>query len=135
MSFGKSSQSSNQEMDPQIKGALLDVYNTGRGLSRTPYNPYNFATVAPMSPFQQQGMQATLDAARGGIGQEQMNSAINAAQGVAGYSPSQVSTQNVSKDRRPEGDVRPVKAAWQMNVFAQPARTRFSRSGATVAKL
>ena len=97
MSFGKSNQSSNQEMDPQIKGALLDVYNTGRGLSRTPYNPYNFATVAPMSPFQQQGMQATLDAARGGVGQEQVNQAIQAAEGVAGYTPKKATFRGVTE--------------------------------------
>ena len=50
MSFGKSSSSSSQEMDPQIKQSLLDVFQRGRQLSYTPYNPYQFATVAAMSP-------------------------------------------------------------------------------------
>ena len=72
MSFGKSKQDSGQSMDPQIKGALMNVFQTGQALSRTPYNPYQNATVAPMSPFQQQGMQATQDASRAGIGQEQI---------------------------------------------------------------
>jgi len=87
MSFGKSSQSSSQEMDPQIKQSLLNVFNRGQQLSYTPYNPYQYATVAPMSPFQQAGMQATVDAANSGVGQDQMRQAIEAAQGVANYQP------------------------------------------------
>ena len=97
MSLGKSKQESSQAMDPQIKGALMNVFQTGQGLSRTPYNPYNFARVAPMSPFQQQGMQATVDAAKSGIGQSQMNEAISAARGVAQFNPNQVGAQQLGR--------------------------------------
>ncbi len=83
--MGKSKSESNQSMDPAIKGALMNVFQTGQGLSRTPYQAYNAATVAPMSPFQQQGMQATLDASRAGIGQEQMDRAIARAQAEAKF--------------------------------------------------
>ena len=120
MSFGKSSQSSSQEMDPQIKGALLDVYQTGRGLSRTPYNAYQNATVAPMSPFQQQGMQATLNAARAGVGQNEIQSAINAAQGVSTYQPRNVYSGS---------------AAGQTNVRAGSVPTYFGGRNATVGNI
>lgn len=97
MSFGKSKQDSGQSMDPQIKGALMNVFQTGQALSRTPYNPYQNATVAPMSPFQQQGMQATLDASRAGIGQEQMDRAIARAQTEAKFAPSNVATKGITQ--------------------------------------
>ena len=105
MSFGKSKQESGQSMDPQIKGALMNVFQTGQALSRTPYNPYQNATVAPMSPFQQQGMQATLDASRAGIGQEQMDRAIARAQAEAKFTPSNVASKNISENQNLTGDV------------------------------
>jgi hypothetical protein len=90
MSFGKNSQSSSQSFDPQLKDALLSVFRTGQNVSQTPYEPYNFATVAPMSPFQQQGMQGTVNAARAGLGQQQIGDAIGVAGGVATGTPQQV---------------------------------------------
>lgn len=95
MGVGKNKQESSQSMDPQIKGALMNVFQTGQGLARTPYNPYNFAKVAPMSPFQQQGMQATVDAAKSGIGQGELTDAISTARDVAQYNPNQVGAQQI----------------------------------------
>ena len=83
-------------MDPEIKGILMDTFETGRKLSETPYQPYTNATVAPMSPFQQEGMQATVDAARYGVGQDEMRDAINTTRDLTGYQPYQVNAGRVT---------------------------------------
>lgn len=95
MSFGKSSSGSKQTMDPVIRQNLLDVFNEGKKLSKTTYQPYQGWTVAPMSPFQQEGMQATVDAARSGIGQNEMTHAINTTSAATGYQPAQVGANMV----------------------------------------
>ena len=134
MSFGKSNQSSNQQMDPQIKGALMNVFNTGTALSRTPYNPYNFARVAPMSPFQQQGMQATLDASRGGIGRDQIRQAIASAMGVSAYQPNNVTAGQVNPVNR-VGDINPGMAGGQQQVRSSNVPTSFQGRNATVGNI
>jgi len=131
MSFGKSNQSSSQEMDPQIKGALLDVFNRGRQLSYTPYNPYQFATVAPMSPFQQQGMQATVDAANAGLGRGEMQDAINAARGVAQYRPGQLRGMDV-RQQGPIDAVDAGDAAGMQRASAMRLGTNFTPGTASV---
>jgi hypothetical protein len=95
MSFGKSSSGSKQEMDPVIRQNLLDVFREGQRLSRTPHQPYQGWTVAPMSPFQQEGMQATVDAARAGVGQNEMQHAINTTAAATGYQPGRVGARSV----------------------------------------
>ena len=131
MSFGKSNQSSSQEMDPQIRGALLDVFNRGRQLSYTPYNPYQFATVAPMSPFQQQGMQATVDAANAGLGRGEMQDAINAARGVAQYQPGQLRGMDV-RQQGPIDAVDAGNAAGMQRASASRLGTNFTPGTASV---
>lgn len=90
MSFGKNTQSSSQSFDPELKEALLSVFSTGQNVSKSPYQPYNYSTVAPMSPFQQQGMQGTVNAARAGFGQQQVTDAISTAKDVAEGTPGTV---------------------------------------------
>ena len=78
MSFGKNKSSSEQTFDPQLKNALMSVFNEGKNISRnTEYAPYNAATVAPLSPVQLAGMQGVVDAAQAGIGQNELRNAIN----------------------------------------------------------
>jgi hypothetical protein len=91
MSFGKNKSKSEQTFDPELKGALLDVFGTGKQVARTPYTPYPYASIAPMSPTELAGMQATADTARAGVGQDQVNQAINTATAETGYQPQQVS--------------------------------------------
>jgi len=134
MSFGKSNQSSSQEMDPQIRGALLDVFNRGRQLSYTPYNPYQFATVAPMSPFQQQGMQATVDAANAGVGRREMQEAINAARGVAQYRPGNLRGMDVTA-QGPIDAVDADKATGMQRASAGRLGTRFTPGTASVGSV
>jgi len=85
---GKNKSSTSTEFDPQIKSRLLQVFDTGQRLSRVPFQAYDEATVAPLAPTQLEGMQATADAARSGIGQEQLAAANAAAQRAAGFTPS-----------------------------------------------
>lgn len=85
---GKNSSSSKTTFDPDIKRRLLQVFDRGSQLSRVPYEAYEGATVAPLSPAQLEGMQATADAARGGIGQDQLTAATEAAGRAAGFTPS-----------------------------------------------
>ncbi len=85
---GKNRQSSSTEFDPEIKSRLLQVFDQGQRLSAMPFQPYEGATVAPLAPVQLEGMQATADAARGGIGQQQLATATQAAERAAGFTPS-----------------------------------------------
>jgi hypothetical protein len=90
MSFGKNTQESSQTFDPELKEALLSVFRKGKTVSNQPYQPYNYAAVSPISPFQQQGMQGAVDAARARLGNQQMMDATNAAAGVMRGSPERV---------------------------------------------
>tara|TARA_R110002012_G_scaffold60418_1_gene158205 strand:- start:6128 stop:7042 length:915 start_codon:yes stop_codon:yes gene_type:complete len=96
MSLSKSSSDSNTTMDPQIKGALFDVFNTGKQVAAQPYQAYDQARVAPFSPFQLQGQQATVDTARGGFGQNEVNLAANTAFNESQYQPNQVASTQVT---------------------------------------
>ena len=65
MSFGKNKSSSEQTFDPELKAALMDVFNTGKNIyNTTEYAPYNAATVSPFSRLQIAGMQGVVDAAK-----------------------------------------------------------------------
>jgi len=96
MSLSKSSSDSNTTMDPQIKGALFDVFNTGKQVAAQPYQAYDAPRVAPFSPFQLQGQQATVDTARGGFGQNEVNLAANTAFNESQYQPNQVASTQVT---------------------------------------
>ena len=85
MSMGKSKNSSSQTFDPELKGLLVDTFREGQRVSRTPYSPYNFATVAPLSPAQLEGMNMTADTARAGVGQQEINDAIATTRAETGF--------------------------------------------------
>ena len=85
MSMGKSKNSSSQSFDPELKGLLIDTFREGQRVSRTPYSPYNFATVAPLSPAQLEGMNMTADTARAGVGQQEINDAIATTRAETGF--------------------------------------------------
>jgi len=90
MSFGKDQSSSSQSFDPELKNALLSVFQEGKVVSGAPYQPYNYAAVSPISPFQQQGMQGAVNAARARLGNQQVMDATTAASGVMSGSPERV---------------------------------------------
>tara|TARA_R110000824_G_scaffold332436_1_gene519053 strand:+ start:184 stop:1542 length:1359 start_codon:yes stop_codon:yes gene_type:complete len=95
MSLGKNSQSSSQTFDPELKGMLTSTFRTGQQLAQTPYQPYNAATVAPLSAAELEGMNMTADTARAGVGQAQMNQAITGAQAGMNFQPTMASAQTV----------------------------------------
>ena len=92
MSFGSQKSNTTTSMDPQIKGALLDVFETGKQVAAQPYQSYEAPRVAPFSPFQLQGQQATVDTARGGFGQNEVNQAAMTAFNESQYQPNQVAS-------------------------------------------
>ena len=95
MSAGKSKQSATQAFDPELKGMLTSTFRTGQQLAQTPYQPYNAATVSPLSPAELEGMNMTANTARAGVGQEQMNQAITGAQAGMNYQPTMATAQTV----------------------------------------
>lgn len=97
----KSKSEQNTSFDPELKGAALDTYRRGQQVAALPYSPYDAATVAPMSPFQLEGMNRTVDVARAGMGQPQVQAAMNAAQNVAQFQPGQVSAQQINTQFNP----------------------------------
>ena len=90
MGFGKSKSGSEQTFDPELKASLLNVFGQGQQVARTPYTPYPYASIAPMSPTELAGMQATADTARAGVGQTEVNNAINTANRLTNATPSTV---------------------------------------------
>jgi len=97
MGFGKNESSSSQEFDPQLKQALLSVFGEGQRLyNNLDYQPYQYATTAPMSPFQQEGLDMALTNARSQIGNDQLNAANAALTGVTNYNPDTLTSQQIS---------------------------------------
>ena len=120
MSFGKNKSSSEQTFDPELKAALLDVFNTGRNLyNTTEYAPYNAATVAPLSTMQLAGMQGVVDAAQAGIGQNELMNAINTTGALTNFNPLAVGADTIGMDRVGSRDIGPgFIAEERINPFA-----------------
>jgi hypothetical protein len=96
MSFGKNKSESSQQFDPQLKAALMSVFGEGQRLyNDLGFQPYQGATIAPMSPFQQEGLNQTLTNARGQIGNDQLNAAKTALTGVTNFTPDTLTSQQI----------------------------------------
>lgn len=108
MSFGKNKSESSQTFDPELKAALMDVFNTGKNLYDTmEYQPYDAATVAPLSPMQLAGMQGVVDAAQAGIGQNELMNAINTTGALTNFNPLAVGADTIGMDRVTSRDIGP----------------------------
>jgi len=120
MSFGKNRSESSQTFDPQLKAALMDVFNTGKNLyNTTEYAPYNAATVAPLSPMQLAGMQGVVDAAQAGIGQNELMNAINTTGALTNFNPLAVGADTIGMERVGSRDIGPgFIAEERINPFA-----------------
>ena len=88
MSFGTSS--SRTDYDPGLTADLRSVFQEGKKLYDQPYQPYPYARVAPLSPFELEGQGRVVDAARAGLGQRQVADATSTARGLSGYNMSDV---------------------------------------------
>lgn len=95
MSLGKNKQSSSQEFDPELKGLLTETFRTGQQVAGTPFQPYNFATVAPMSPTQLEAMNRTADVSRAGVGQQAVQDAMATTRNEMNFNPLQVNPGTV----------------------------------------
>ena len=96
MGFGKNKSESTQEFDPQLKAALLSVFGEGQRLyNNLEYKPYEAARVAPLSPFQQEGLNQTLTNARGQLGNSELNDARAIFSRAGSYNPSQINAQGI----------------------------------------
>ena len=129
MSMGKNKSSSTQEFDPELKGLLTETYRTGQRLSQMPYQSYDFATQAPMSPAQLEAMNRTADISRAGVGQDAVNDAVTATRDVMNFQPQQVSSTDVGSSnsfgpinnqtigRAQAVDVRPTERVGEQAAF------------------
>lgn len=120
MSFGKNKSESSQTFDPQLKQALLSVFNEGQRLYNTmDYAPYTAATVAPLSPMQLAGMQGVVDAAQAGIGQNELMNAINTTGALTNFNPLAVGADTIGMERVGSRDISPgFIAEERINPFA-----------------
>lgn len=97
MAFGGSSSkqqstqqsTSQQELDPQIKAALLGNYAHAQSLD-TPFKPYTGQLTAPLSPLQHQAEGQVQNIISSGLGNSALNSALSTTNGIAGYKPTSV---------------------------------------------
>jgi hypothetical protein len=96
MSLGKNKSDSSQTFDPELKGLLTETFATGRALSQQPYQPYNQATIAPLSPVQLEAMNQTADTARAGVGQGEIRDAIATTRAETGFQPMMVNAGQVT---------------------------------------
>ena len=105
MGFGKNKSESTQSFDPQLKAALLSVFGEGQRLyNNLEFKPYEAARVAPMSPFQQEGLNQTLTNARGQLGNSELNDAREIFNRSGSYNPNQVKAQGIGhRDVRAQG--------------------------------
>lgn len=102
MSFGKShsqnqSQSTSQQtLDPQIKGALLGNYANAQNLVANTPSQYGGQLVAPMNDTQNAGNQGLLNLASSNVGGSTLQNAINVTGGVGNFTPQQVQAGQLS---------------------------------------
>lgn len=99
MSFSSShkdtSDTTTHTLDPQLDAAVYGNLARAQTIANTPYQPYTGQRVAGFTPDQVQAQGAYAGIAGDQTGGAPLQSAIGAAQGVAGYQPQQVSAQTV----------------------------------------
>lgn len=102
MSFGKNKSSNTQssvsssDLDPQIKGLLLQNVAQAGTVANRPYQAYTGERVAGFNDIQQSAQQRSLDFARQGVGRGLLSEAAGLARTAAAYQPQQVSGQGYS---------------------------------------
>lgn len=94
-SHNQSQQTSNQALDPQIKDALLSNYGNQSNFAGSTPTSYGGQLVAPLNDTQYQAQRGLLGVANSGVGNNTLNSGINAAQGASTYNPNMVTAQSL----------------------------------------
>lgn len=95
MSKGGSSSKSSPVIDPALKGAYLENYASAKGVANRPYDAPALE-VAGFNPTQTQAQNMYLGIAGNNVGGNTLNQGIGAANSVANYNPSNVSTERLS---------------------------------------
>ena len=94
--FSKAKNESSTGFDPELKQMLMSVFGEGQRLyNDLGFKPYEAATIAPMSPFQQEGLNDTLDNARAGIGGTQLDAAQDVFTRAGSYMPPAITAQGI----------------------------------------
>lgn len=94
--FSKAKNESSTAFDPELKQMLMSVFGEGQRLyNDLGFKPYEAATIAPMSPFQQEGLNKTLDNARAGIGGAQLDAAQDVFTRAGSYMPTNISAEGI----------------------------------------
>lgn len=95
---GGSSQPANTSnttyLDPAIQRIANENYDFAKNVAAIPYQPYYGDRIANFTNTELQGMNATRNAATSGLGYQNLNNAVTAATGVAGYNPVNVQAGN-----------------------------------------
>ena len=119
MGFGKSESKSTQQFDPQLKAALLSVFGEGQRLyNNLEFKPYEAARVAPLSPFQQEGLNQTLTNARGQLGNSELNDARAIFSRAGSYNPAGIGHRDVRARGIGHRDINVAAMGAQPNVMA-----------------
>ena len=119
MGFGKNKSESSQGFDPQLKAALLSVFGEGQRLyNNLEFKPYEAARVAPMSPFQQEGLNQTLTNARGQLGNSELNDARAIFSRAGSYNPAGIGHRDVRAQGIGHRDINVAAMGAQPNVMA-----------------
>lgn len=95
-SSSKQQSTSTQNLDPQIKAALLGNVSRTQGLADQPYQAYSGSLVQGFSPDQLTAQNMNKGIASDNVGQSTLQGGIGATQGVAGYTPQQISSGPIS---------------------------------------
>lgn len=88
------------------KQPMLDAFNKTKQVADMPFEGYTAQRVAGLSPTQQMGLQAAINAATSNVGGDAVNSAINLAKQAAAYSPMMITPASMAAaSLAPVGDV------------------------------
>ena len=113
----KTTETTTNTIDPEIKSLLFSNYNRASGVANTPFQPFTGESVADFTPTQLQAQDLLKQLGTGNIGDAAMNSAIGAASSAAGYSPTNISATNITAPTLANTDLSPYMNPYQQDVI------------------
>lgn len=122
---GKTTQTTKNETDPQLKALMLGNYNTASGVADTPFQAYTGQRVASTNPTQNAGQAGLLSAAYNPTGTNTLNNAVGGVGGLLDYrpptigAPASVSGGSVTPDSITAGKLATTDLSPYMNPFTK----------------
>ena len=113
----KTTETTTNTIDPEIKSLLFSNYNRASGIANTPFQPFAGESVADFTPTQLQAQDLLKQLGTGNLGDNTMNAAISAAQGAAGYNPTVISATPVDAPLLANTDLSPYMNPYQQDVI------------------